>query len=163
MCNPKQSSCLAVVICCSVIFVLPSYSVLILIDVQYLQNVVFRFEMGSDGQNQCSSDSHLWIKKSSPHWDGEGIPLTPQAYLENPIFGNSYDPKNFPQDVKQVMKSQESFTSCLQQKNQQQGRLFWPPLISLNSVKKIGLSKVQEIFYQIFPLLQNDKFSKCVI
>ena len=32
-------------------FCLPLYSVLILIDVQYLQNVVFSFEMGSNGQN----------------------------------------------------------------------------------------------------------------
>ena len=38
-------------------------SVLNLIDGQYLQNVVFSFEMGSNGQNQSSPDSHLsWWK-----------------------------------------------------------------------------------------------------
>ena len=58
-------------------FCLPLYSVLILIDVQYLQNVVFSFEMGSNGQNQSLSDSHLWIKKSFPHWDGGGNPTYP--------------------------------------------------------------------------------------
>ena len=35
--------------------------------VQYLQNVVFSFEIGSNSQNQSSSDSHLSIKISSPH------------------------------------------------------------------------------------------------
>ena len=40
--------------------------------VQYLQNVVLSFEIGSNGPNQASSDSHLSIKKSFPHW---GIPL----------------------------------------------------------------------------------------
>ena len=68
---------LAAVICSCVISVLPSYSVLILIDGQYLQNVVFSFELGSNGQNQSLSDPHLWIKKSSPHWDGGGNPHYP--------------------------------------------------------------------------------------
>ena len=95
MCNPIQSSCLAVVICCSVIFVLPSYSVLILIDVQYLQNVVFRFEMGSNGQNQCSSDSHLFIKKSSPHWDGGGNPPYPLGLLGKPYLWKQLWPQKF--------------------------------------------------------------------
>ena len=68
-----------------VIFVLPSHSVLILIDVQYLQNVVFSFEMGSNGQNQSLSDSHLWIKKSSPHWDEGGNLPYPLV-----LFGRRY-------------------------------------------------------------------------
>ena len=37
--------------------------ILILIDVQYLQNVVFSFEKGLDGQNYPSSSSHYLIKK----------------------------------------------------------------------------------------------------
>ena len=32
--------------------------ILILIDVQYIQNVVFSFEKSSNGQNHSSSDSH---------------------------------------------------------------------------------------------------------
>ena len=84
MCNPIETSCLAIVICSFVIFVLPSYCVLILIDIQFLQNVVFSFEMGSNGQNQSPSGSHLWIKKSSPHWDGQGNPPYPLV-----LFGKS--------------------------------------------------------------------------
>ena len=84
MCNPIETSCLAVVICSSVIFVLPSYCVLILIDVQYLQNAVFSLEMGSNGQNQSSPGSHLWIKKSSPHWDGGGTPPYPLVLFGKP-------------------------------------------------------------------------------
>ena len=41
--------------------------VLILIDVQYLQNVVFGIEKGSNGQNHFLSDSHHLIKKSTTH------------------------------------------------------------------------------------------------
>ena len=51
-------------------FILTSYSlftqvvtILILIDVQYLQNVVFSFEKGSKGQSHSSSDSQHPIKK----------------------------------------------------------------------------------------------------
>ena len=48
-----------------VIFVLPVIlSVLNLTDVQYLQNVVFSIEMGSNGQNHSSSDSHDSRRKS---------------------------------------------------------------------------------------------------
>ena len=52
-------------------FILTSYSlytqvipILISIDVQYLQNVVFGFEKGSKGQNHSLSDSQHPIKKS---------------------------------------------------------------------------------------------------
>ena len=38
--------------------------ILILINVQFLQNVVFSFENGSVGQNQSSGDSYYQIKKS---------------------------------------------------------------------------------------------------
>ena len=34
---------------------------LVLIDVQYIQNVVFSFKKGSNGQNHSSSDSHHLI------------------------------------------------------------------------------------------------------
>ena len=48
-----------------VIFVLPVIlSVLNLTDVQYLQNVVFSIEMGSNGQNHSSSDPHDSRRKS---------------------------------------------------------------------------------------------------
>ena len=40
--------------------------ILILIDVQYLQNVVFRFKKGLNGQNHSLSDSHHPIKKYPP-------------------------------------------------------------------------------------------------
>ena len=39
--------------------------ILILIDVQYLQNLVFSFEKGSNVQNHSLSDSHHSIKKFS--------------------------------------------------------------------------------------------------
>ena len=41
-------------------------AILILIDGQYSQSVVFRFEKGCDCQNHSSSDSHSQLKKSSP-------------------------------------------------------------------------------------------------
>ena len=40
--------------------------ILILIDVQYLQNLVFSFEKGSNVQNHSLSDSHHSIKKFPP-------------------------------------------------------------------------------------------------
>ena len=40
--------------------------IVILIDAQYLQNVFFSFEKGSNGQNHSSSDSNHPIKKSPP-------------------------------------------------------------------------------------------------
>ena len=53
-------------------FILTSYSlytqemiVLVLIDIQYLQNVAFNFEKSSNSQNH-SSDSHQLIKKFPP-------------------------------------------------------------------------------------------------
>ena len=66
--------------------------ILILISVQYLQNVVFGFEKGSIGQNSSSSDSHHPIKKCpcskvSHYPPTEGIP-PPQKknYLENAVY-----------------------------------------------------------------------------
>ena len=41
-------------------------AILISIDGQYSQSVVFRFEKGCDCQNHSSSDSHSQLKKSSP-------------------------------------------------------------------------------------------------
>ena len=59
--------------CSCTIFILTLYSfyiqamlILILIYIQYLQNVVFSFEKGSNGQNHSSSGSHHQIKKISP-------------------------------------------------------------------------------------------------
>ena len=40
--------------------------ILISINVQYLQNIVFSFEKGPNGQNQYSSDSHNHLKKIPP-------------------------------------------------------------------------------------------------
>ena len=63
--------------------------ILILIHVQYLQNLVFSFEKDSDGQNYSLSDSHQLIKKFPPSkfpihpLPGE-IPLPLNAILENP-------------------------------------------------------------------------------
>ena len=39
--------------------------VVVLIDVQYIQNVVVSFEKGSNGQNHSSSDSHHPITHTS--------------------------------------------------------------------------------------------------
>ena len=40
--------------------------ILILVDIQYLQNVVFSFEQGSNGQNHFLSDSHPLDRKILP-------------------------------------------------------------------------------------------------
>ena len=59
--------------------------ILILIDVQYLQNVIFSFEKDLNGQIHTSSDSHHWISPAkfpipTHRW---GIPHpTPEHYLE---------------------------------------------------------------------------------
>ena len=59
--------------CSSTIFILISYSLFtqvmlsfVLINVQYLQNVVFSFEKGLNGQVYSSSDSNHLIKKNPP-------------------------------------------------------------------------------------------------
>ena len=81
-------------------------AILILINVQYLQNVVFSFEKCWNGQNHYLSDSHHPIKKSpakfySPHCRGNFIPTHPYPYpyyltlfgkpcnsTENPLHGH---------------------------------------------------------------------------
>ena len=65
--------------------------ILILISVQYLQNVVFGFEKGSIGQNSSLSDSHHPIKKCpyskvSHYPPTEGIPPPKKNYLENAVY-----------------------------------------------------------------------------
>ena len=66
--------------------------ILILISVQYLQNVVFGFEKGSIGQNSSLSDSHHPIKKCpyskvSHYPPTEGIPPPKKkSYLENAVY-----------------------------------------------------------------------------
>ena len=51
--------------------------ILILINVQYLQNVVFSFEKGSSGQNHSLSDSHNQIEKSlQVNFSSTSLPLT---------------------------------------------------------------------------------------
>ena len=65
--------------------------ILILISVQYLQNVVFGFEKGSIGQNSSLSDSHHPIKKCpyskvSHYPPTEGIPPQKKNYLENAVY-----------------------------------------------------------------------------
>ena len=50
--------------------------ILILIVVQYLQNVVFSFEKGSNGQKYSSSGSHHLIKKS-PQQNFPSLPVNP--------------------------------------------------------------------------------------
>ena len=69
-------------------FILISYSfykhvvlILILIDVQYLQNVTVSFENGSHGHTQSSFDFYNLIKNFSR----QNFPSpTPECYLENP-------------------------------------------------------------------------------
>ena len=65
------------------IFVLPSYSlhiqvmlIVISINVQYLQNVVFSFEKGSSGQSHSLSGSHHPVEKSPPGKFPIPYPLT---------------------------------------------------------------------------------------
>ena len=58
--------------------------ILILTDVQYLQNVIFGFEEGSNGQNHSWSNSHQMIKNSLPPAGGIPLPL-------NTIWKTLYD------------------------------------------------------------------------
>ena len=100
MLQPNKTFIFSCSYCSSTIFIVTSYSlytqvmlILILIDVQYSQNVVFSFEKGSNGQIHFFSDSHHLIKKSplqnfpSPHWGNLphlltlfGKPWTEEAY-----------------------------------------------------------------------------------
>ena len=64
--------------------------ILILIDVQYLQNVAFSSGKGSNGQNLCWSDSYQLIKNFLPvkfpiHPLPGEIPLPLNAILEIPV------------------------------------------------------------------------------
>ena len=52
--------------------------ILILINGQYLQNVVFSFEKGSNSQNHSSSNSHYLIKE-----------ILPAKFL-NPLFNATW-------------------------------------------------------------------------
>ena len=75
--------------CCCAIFILTLYSlytlvilILISINVQCLQNVVFSFEKGSNSQDHSSSDSHNPIKVSfiakfliALTWENSHLPL----------------------------------------------------------------------------------------
>ena len=66
--------------------------VLILIDVQYLHNVVFSLEKDLNGQNCSSSGSHRPIKKNLsqqnfpfiPYWGR--LPPPPYCYLQNHVL-----------------------------------------------------------------------------
>ena len=86
----------------STIFILTSCSlhtqvilILVLIDVQYLQNVVFKFKIGSNGQNHSSLDFHHPVKNFTPskisitHWVG-GFPLLLKSNLENHVVCSSH-------------------------------------------------------------------------
>ena len=64
MLQPNRNFIFSCSHCSCVIFFTFIHSVLNLIDVQYLQNFVFSFQMGSNGQNQAFSDSHLSWRKS---------------------------------------------------------------------------------------------------
>ena len=69
--------------------------ILILIDNQYPEKAVFSFEKGSNGQNHCSSGSHLPVTPSLPFQPNlrfSPSPSTPYRYLENP--GNCSPEKN---------------------------------------------------------------------
>ena len=61
--------------------------ILILIDVQYLQNVVFSFEKGLNVQN-CSLFNSLHLIKNPSYPAKFLIPLTTSPYLENPVSCN---------------------------------------------------------------------------
>ena len=55
--------------------------ILILVDIQYLQNVVFSFEKDSNGQKHSSSDSHPPNKKIPPQ---QNVPFSPPLLGEFP-------------------------------------------------------------------------------
>ena len=80
-----------------------------------MQNVVFSFEKGSDGQNYSSSDSHH--PKKSPKQNfllpprGE-IPPTPQRYLENPAIEFCFT-HQFIEGVIQVVALITFFNQCM--------------------------------------------------
>ena len=57
--------------------------ILILIDADYLQNVVFIFEKGSNGQNHFFSDSHKLIKI----FPQPKFPIPPNAPYPLRLFG----------------------------------------------------------------------------
>ena len=60
--------------------------IVILVDAQYLQNVVFSFEKGLNGQNHSLWDSHHPLKKSSKqNWE---IPPYPLMLFEKPWISN---------------------------------------------------------------------------
>ena len=135
MCNTIETSYLAVVICFSVIFVLPWYCVLILIDVQYLQNVAFSFEMGSNGQNLVKEIF------SSLGWRGESP--SPLSFIWKTLsLETAMTPKIFPKMSNRLIWKVKKVSHYVYSRKTNKGWLFWPPLISLNSVKKIGLNKV---------------------
>ena len=75
------------------IFIFTSYSlytqvmlIFILMDVQYLQNVVFTFEKGLNDQTHSLSGSHRMIKKV-PTQQSFSSPLhTPYCYVDNPVI-----------------------------------------------------------------------------
>ena len=83
--------------CSWAIFVLISYSldtqvmlILVLIDVQYSQKIIFSFEKGMIGQNNSLSGSHHPVKTSPtkfliPSPARGNFPPTPYHYLENPV------------------------------------------------------------------------------
>ena len=62
--------------------------ILILIDVQYLQNVVFNFEKGSEAQSHSSSDSDHPVKKFLP----AKFPIPSLGIIFHPwmLFGKPY-------------------------------------------------------------------------
>ena len=130
MSNSIETSWLAVVICSSVIFVLPSHCVLILIDGQYVQNVVFSFEMGLNSQNLDKEIfPSLGWRRESP------LPLGPFwkiLSLETAMTQKLY-PKMSNRLIWKVKKVSHHVYS--RKTNREWGER-WPPLISLNSVKE---------------------------
>ena len=62
---------------------------LILIDVQYLQKVVFSFEKGSNHQNHCSSGSHYPVK-NSPSKISDSLPHSITASWKTLTYGRKY-------------------------------------------------------------------------
>ena len=59
--------------------------ILILIDVQYLQNIVFNFQKSSNGQNHYTSVFHHPIKKNRKISYSPNLEVFPHP-LENPVI-----------------------------------------------------------------------------
>ena len=118
-------------------FCLPLYSVLILIDVQYLQNVVFSFEMGSNGQNL---DKEIFL---SLVWKREP-PLALSLIWKTLFLETATTPKICPKMSNRLIWKVKKVSHHVYSRKTNRGRGGFSGLLSSAWIvlKKIGLNKV---------------------